>query len=134
MLLASARALFAEQGFDGTSTIQIAAHAGVSEGILFHHFGSKRGLLAELARRYVEGAATATMPSDPVEMTEETVVRAAFDYAEQDPDLYQLFLDEGTKLDEFDIADTSAIIIYIRDGDISRADSSININATSADI
>ena len=113
MLLASARALFAQQGFDATSTVQIAAHAGVSEGILFHHFGSKRGLLTELARRYVEGAATATMPDDLGEMTEETIVRSAFSYAEQDPDLYQLFLDEGTKLEGFEIADASTIIISV---------------------
>ena len=113
MILASARTLFAQKGFDGTSTVQIAAHAGVSEGILFHHFGSKRGLLTELAKRYVQGAAAATMPDDPSEMTEETIVRAAFAYAEKDPDLYQLFLDEGTKLDGFEIADASVIIISI---------------------
>ena len=113
MLLASARALFAQHGFDGTSTQQIAAHAGVSEGILFHHFGSKRGLLTELARRYVEEAATATMPDDLSEMTEETIVRSAFAYAEKDPDLYQLFLDEGTNLEGFEIADASTIIVSV---------------------
>ena len=37
-LLAAARELFISQGFDGTTTKQIAEQAGVSEGILFHQF------------------------------------------------------------------------------------------------
>ena len=44
-ILKSALRLFAELGFHGTSTAKIAKEAGVSEGLLFRHFQSKRGLL-----------------------------------------------------------------------------------------
>ncbi len=118
--MAAARRLFAEQGYDETSTVQIAAEAGVSEGILFHHFGSKRGLLAQLAERYAREAAAATMPDNPDEMTEETIVRAAFDYAEREPRLYQLFLDEGAKLNEYGIAGNDDIVISVIQENLER--------------
>jgi len=37
--------LFAQQGFDGTSTRQIAQAAGVAEGLIFHYFPTKAQLL-----------------------------------------------------------------------------------------
>ncbi|MEO1436787.1 MAG: helix-turn-helix domain-containing protein, partial [Bacteroidota bacterium] len=37
--------LFARQGYDSTSTSKIAMAAGVSEGLIFRHFGNKKGLL-----------------------------------------------------------------------------------------
>ncbi len=36
--------LFSEQGFDGTTTREIAEAAGVNEAIIFRHFGSKEEL------------------------------------------------------------------------------------------
>ncbi len=38
--------LFAKQGFEATSTQQVARAAGVTQGLVFHYFGSKEGLLA----------------------------------------------------------------------------------------
>lgn len=43
-LIASARRLFAEQGYRATTTRQIAADAGVSHALLRYHFSSKAGL------------------------------------------------------------------------------------------
>lgn len=37
--------LFATEGVDATSTSKIAKKAGVSEGLIFRHFGNKEGLL-----------------------------------------------------------------------------------------
>ncbi|MBU8891891.1 MAG: TetR/AcrR family transcriptional regulator [Bacteroidales bacterium] len=37
--------LFANQGYVNTSTSKIAKAAGVSEGLIFRHFGNKEGLL-----------------------------------------------------------------------------------------
>ena len=45
-LLDVALDLFAKQGFDATSTQQIANAAGVTQGLVFHYFGSKEGLLS----------------------------------------------------------------------------------------
>ncbi len=43
-LLKVTMALFAERGFDGVTVRDIASAAGVSVGLINHHFGSKEGL------------------------------------------------------------------------------------------
>jgi AcrR family transcriptional regulator len=58
-LEAAARALFARGGYEGTSTAEIARRAGVSEGIVFFHFGSKQGLLGAVARGFGRDLAAA---------------------------------------------------------------------------
>ena len=47
MLLESARALFAERGYAGTSTREIARAASVTEPMIFRHFGCKAKLFEE---------------------------------------------------------------------------------------
>ena len=44
-ILKAALVLFAEQGYEATSTSKVAKEAGVSEGLIFRHFNSKEGLL-----------------------------------------------------------------------------------------
>ena len=44
-ILHAAKTLFAERGYDNTSTVAIARMAGTSESQLVKHFGSKEGLL-----------------------------------------------------------------------------------------
>ncbi|NJO89696.1 MAG: helix-turn-helix transcriptional regulator [Chloroflexia bacterium] len=44
-ILKAALQLFAKEGFYATSTSKVAKQAGVSEGLIFRHFGSKEGLL-----------------------------------------------------------------------------------------
>ncbi len=61
-LLAVAARLVGERGAEGLRTADVAREAGVSEGILFHHFGSKRGLLAALAGQVGDEAAEAMFP------------------------------------------------------------------------
>ena len=46
--------LFAERGFDGTTTKAIAARAGVAEKTLFAHYPSKAVLYAEALRPHLE--------------------------------------------------------------------------------
>jgi AcrR family transcriptional regulator len=58
-IMGAARRLFAERGFAATTTAAVASHAGVSEGIVFHHFGSKAGLLEAVAADYGRGLAQA---------------------------------------------------------------------------
>lgn len=43
-ILAAARTLFSARGYDAVATPELAAAAGVAQGSLFHHFGSKRDL------------------------------------------------------------------------------------------
>lgn len=44
-LLATARRAFATQGYAQTSMDEFTAQAGLTRGALYHHFGSKQGLL-----------------------------------------------------------------------------------------
>lgn len=48
-ILQSAQKLFARQGFDGTTTKDLAADAGVAEGTLFRYFSNKKAILIEVA-------------------------------------------------------------------------------------
>ena len=44
-ILAAALKVFAEQGFHGTRTRELAERAGVSEALVFHHFPTKEALI-----------------------------------------------------------------------------------------
>ncbi len=48
-ILQSAQKLFARQGFDGTTTKDLANDAGVAEGTLFRYFTNKKAILVEVA-------------------------------------------------------------------------------------
>jgi AcrR family transcriptional regulator len=48
-ILQAAQRLFAAQGFDGTTTRDLAAAASVAEGTLFRHFPNKKAILVEVA-------------------------------------------------------------------------------------
>ena len=47
-IIAAAAALFAQKGFNGTTTREIARTAGISEALLFRHFPTKRALYAAI--------------------------------------------------------------------------------------
>lgn len=44
-IVEAAQRLFATEGYAATSTSKVAKEAGVSEGLIFRHFGNKEGLL-----------------------------------------------------------------------------------------
>lgn len=51
-LLGAAEALFAERGFYGVTTREVATHAGVDDALIYYHFKNKRALFdAVLERR-----------------------------------------------------------------------------------
>jgi AcrR family transcriptional regulator len=57
-VLAAAKTLFAEHGYSGTSLAMISDHCGISDGLILHHFKSKKNLyhlvLEELASGYAQ--------------------------------------------------------------------------------
>lgn len=48
-ILQAAQRLFAQKGYNGTTTRDLAQTAGVAEGTLFRHFANKKAILVELA-------------------------------------------------------------------------------------
>ena len=50
-LIAVARGLFAEKGFDATSIEEVASRAKVSKPVVYEHFGGKEGLYAVIVDR-----------------------------------------------------------------------------------
>ncbi len=72
-LLRAAIDLFAEKGYDETTTAEIAKRAGLTKTTFFRHFPDKRevlfmgqGILVELAAAGVAGASASTAPLDAV--------------------------------------------------------------------
>ncbi|WP_205480046.1 TetR/AcrR family transcriptional regulator [Sphingomonas arenae] len=53
-LVQGAMRLFAEKGFDGVTVRDIASAAGVSVGLINHHFGSKEGLRDAVDRYFLK--------------------------------------------------------------------------------
>lgn len=73
-ILASARSLFAERGFESTSIDDIALAASVAKGAVYHHFASKEAIFLEVLDATQQAVATAEPPAeifrlaDPVEV------------------------------------------------------------------
>lgn len=64
-LLSAAAAVFAERGYDGTRVADIAAAAGVSNGALYAHFGSKAELLVDALRTHGRRTLADLFAADP---------------------------------------------------------------------
>jgi AcrR family transcriptional regulator len=64
-LLRAAADAFAERGYDGTRVADIAAAAGVSNGALYSHFGSKAELLVGALREHGRRMLAELFAADP---------------------------------------------------------------------
>ena len=53
-ILAAARQVFLEKGFQGTAVSEIAGRVGIAEGLVFSYFPTKRDLLHEVLREMYE--------------------------------------------------------------------------------
>ncbi|MEU8198361.1 TetR family transcriptional regulator [Microbispora amethystogenes] len=64
-LLRAAADVFARRGYDGTRVADIAAAAGVSNGALYAHFGSKAELIAAALHAHGPGLLAELLAADP---------------------------------------------------------------------
>jgi len=78
--------LFAENGYTATPTSAVAQKAGVAEGLIFHHFKNKAGILlaifTELADVYVSKSETLIKKTETGLNALLAVVRYHFEFAE----------------------------------------------------
>jgi AcrR family transcriptional regulator len=75
-LLRAAADVFAERGYDGTRVADIAAAAGVSNGALYAHFGSKAELLLAALRAYGRRGLADLLAADPARPVTELLLQA----------------------------------------------------------
>jgi AcrR family transcriptional regulator len=100
VVIEAAEEIFAARGFARASMTEIATRAGVTKPVLYDHFGSKDGLLAEVIRRAgvelraaLEAAvAEADSPADALARGLSTY----FDFIEKHARSWTVLLNEGT--------------------------------------
>ena len=94
-LIETARRLFGERGFDGTSIEEIASLAEISKPVVYEHFGGKEGLYAVVVDREVTALVT-LMRSSLTSGTSRTLLEQAvlclLDYIEERPDGFRILV------------------------------------------
>lgn len=88
-IISAALQLFAKEGYHATSTNKVAKAAGVSEGLIFRHFGNKDGLLKAILeegeRRFKSLMADIVLETNPEEVVRKTIqMTSKIDYADYD--------------------------------------------------
>jgi len=95
-LLEAALHLFAERGYDAVGVQELVEAAGTTKPPLYHHFGSKEGLLAALVERHATGwlerLERAAAYHGDLPLTVLRVARAFLDQATRRPDYHRLHL------------------------------------------
>ncbi|MGH7507118.1 MAG: TetR/AcrR family transcriptional regulator [Longimicrobiales bacterium] len=105
-IVATARRVFAERGYDGASIREITAGAEVNLGAVTYHFGSKHALyeavLEDAFQPLVERMAAAPAPAPDESMLDgiERVARWLFEHLDANPDLQFLVLQQLTTQQE----------------------------------
>jgi AcrR family transcriptional regulator len=93
-LLAAARKVFREKGYDGATVAEIVAEAGVAQGTFYLYFPSKKDVFFELAQRlYEEMAAHVTNQVAgelPLDERVRGITAACFAAAGENADLVKL--------------------------------------------
>ena len=104
-ILKAALKLFAQEGYASTSTSKVAKVAGVSEGLIFRHFGNKEGLLnaiLEMASEVMQQKmAAVVMTSDPKEMLSK-LFEMLFSIEESEYEMWKLVYALKWQTDSYD--------------------------------
>lgn len=73
-ILRGATQLFAEKGFRGTTTREIARQLGISEALMFKHFPSKEALYRAIIQKRTDGSEEMLFPREAVEAKDDRQV------------------------------------------------------------
>jgi AcrR family transcriptional regulator len=129
-LLDLGKKLFAEHAYDELSTDQLARLAGVSAGLLYHYFPSKRdyyvATIAEVAHQVSEDTApiAGATPQEAVHRSLESFVR----FVEENERLYRALVTGGIGSDR----DVHAILQGLRDKSAGRVIEVLGITTPSS--
>ena len=98
-LIAVARGLFAERGFDATSVEEVAARAQVSKPVVYEHFGGKEGLYAVVCDRelaYLGAEITEALQGEGSRRRIERAAMALLRYVEERTDGFRILVRESS--------------------------------------
>jgi AcrR family transcriptional regulator len=95
----AAKQVFGEAGYHEATTKDIAAAAGVSEALLYHHFPGKRQLFEELIHAAAASLERGLLAARGADQPEAAGVAAYFDFVEQESSLYRVFFREALQAD-----------------------------------
>jgi AcrR family transcriptional regulator len=116
-ILASARKLFAEKGYDHTTVSEIVQDTGIAQGTFYLYFASKKDVVVNLARRLDDALREEIFagddPSLPIEGRVRNMVEAAFRVCEENRDLARL-LHLGAHIDPYGIEDVEQAHEHMR--------------------
>ena len=109
-IIEAAVSLFAEHGYFATPTSAVAKKAGVAEGLIFHHFKNKAGILVyiftELSEVYVRKIETLRKKAETGLDALLEVVRFHFEFAESQSTKFKVLLRDFPS--EFTSSDSEA--------------------------
>lgn len=97
-IVAAARTLFLRHGVDATPTEAILTEAGISRGALYHHFASKRDVLAAVYEiEAADAVRRAVASAKPAGSAIETLIRTCLAWLREarKPDVARLLLQDG---------------------------------------
>jgi len=106
-ILSAATSLFANKGYEATSLREVAKEAGLTHGIIRHHFGSKfeiwkaisQAVLEQYAEKMLPIIIEASQSNDPLASLKQ-VVTTFIQVTTEHPDLVQLAAREGNQKTE----------------------------------
>jgi AcrR family transcriptional regulator len=73
-ILRGAMELFAEKGFRGTTTREIARHLGISEALMFKYFPSKEALYRAIIQKRTDGTEEMFFPKEAIQAKDDRQV------------------------------------------------------------
>lgn len=97
-ILDSCLSVFAEHGYEKTSTVMLAEASGISRALIFHHFKSKKDLYLSLLDRCFEKGSM-VMGFESVSEYEnffevkDRISAIKFKYYKENPDLYKVIIE-----------------------------------------
>ena len=94
--LIEALRLFRQEGYESTGIQKIVDAVGVTKPTMYHHFGSKKGLLKELLDSkfspFLHSLETLSAYNGDVVLSIENLIRLYFEFAEHNMEFYRWFL------------------------------------------